>query len=168
MTSGGSASIAANSASTSSILPSGKSQTNVLATQTSSSATPISSSSDSNNSSLSTGAKIGIGVGAALGVVIIALLVYLLALLNRIQKKQRNKEAFAAFPPPETTQGGYMENAQTYGMPSSSNYPVTQEHMGGGYPMKQEYMGDGYPAKQEYRGDGAVEMGERDPPVQLE
>jgi hypothetical protein len=61
-----------------------------------------------------------------------------------------------------------MENAQTYGMPSSSNYPVTQEHMGGGYPMKQEYMGDGYPAKQEYRGDGAVEMGERDPPVQLE
>jgi hypothetical protein len=61
-----------------------------------------------------------------------------------------------------------MGNAQTYGMPSSSNYPATQEHMGDGYPMKQENVGDAYPAKQEYRGGGAVEIGGREPPVQLE
>jgi hypothetical protein len=97
----------------------------------------------------------------------VALLIYLLVVLNRIQKKQRNKEAltaaiappvtarggymdnkepFTAVPAPETTQGGYMENSPPYSTPISSAYPVKRAHMG----------------------NGAVEIGEQEPPAQLE
>jgi hypothetical protein len=97
----------------------------------------------------------------------VALLIYLLVVLNRIRKKQRNteaftaaisppvaaqggymdnKEPFTAVPAPETTQRGYMENAPPYNTPISSAYPVKRAHMG----------------------NGAVEIGEREPPAQLE
>jgi hypothetical protein len=97
----------------------------------------------------------------------VALLIYLLVVLSRIQKKQRNTDAFTAaiappvtsqrgymdneepftaVPAPETTQRGYMENTPPYSTPISFAYPVKRAHMG----------------------NGAVEIGEQEPPAQLE
>jgi hypothetical protein len=94
------------------------------------------------------------------------LLIYLLVLLNRIQKKQRNKEASAAIVAPETTQGGYMDNKEPF---TAISAPETTQ---GGYMENTQTYGrpssPGYPMKQTYMGDGVAEIGGREPPAQLE
>jgi hypothetical protein len=98
--------------------------------------------------------------------IMVALLIYLLVLLNRIQKKQRNIEASTAINVPETTQGGYMENKE-----ASNAITVPETTQRWNMENKEDYSrpnSSGFPIKQAHMANGVVEIGDRETPAQLE